>query len=102
MTYVHGLHTPGFVWDGSDKNSQAPSTASMIHLDWAVHTYDERKRKMERYDAHIPNAGTRWRSYYLYEEQESFGENFAELRLPEFGKTCAEISRRFQDLCLGV
>jgi glycosyltransferase involved in cell wall biosynthesis len=102
MTYVNGLHTPGFVLDGSLKNSHAPSEARMIHLDWSVHTYDERKRKVERYDAHTSNAGTRWRSYYLYEEQASSGESFAELRLPEFGKTCAEISGRFQDLCLGV
>lgn len=100
MTYVHGLHTPGFVLDGSQKSGRAPAAARMIHLDWAVHTYDERRRKMERYDAHTPNAGTRWRSYYLYEEQASYGESFAELRSPEFNKACAEISRRFQDLCL--
>ena len=54
------------------------------------------------YDARTPNAGTRWRSYYLYEEQASSGESFAELCLPEFGKTCVEISHRFQDLCPGV
>ena len=102
VTYVHGLHTPGFELDGRLKNCHAPSEARMIHLDWAVHTYDERKRKVERYDAHIPNEGTRWRSYYLYEEQASCRASLVELPLPEFGKACAEISRRFQDLCAGV
>jgi glycosyltransferase involved in cell wall biosynthesis len=102
MNYVRGVHTPGFKWDGSLKESHAPSEASMIHLDWAVHSYEQRKRKVERYDAHIPNAGTRWRSYYLYEECAMSGEVFAELRLEEFCKPIAEISRRFPDLCLRV
>src|SRR3977135_1268703 len=98
MIYVHDLHTPGFVLGGSLKTGHAPSEAKMIHLDWAVHTYDERKRKVERYDAHLPNEGTKWRSYYLYEEQASCRKSLVEMPLPEFGKTCAEISRRFQDL----
>lgn len=102
MTYVHGLHTPGFVLDASQNHGHAPSAARMIHLDWAVHTYDERKSKVERYDAHVPNAGTRWRSYYLYEEQAISSESFVELRLAEFDKTGAEISRRFQNLCVGA
>jgi glycosyltransferase involved in cell wall biosynthesis len=100
MNYVHGLHTPGFEVDASVRESQASSEASMIHLDWAVHSYGCRKRKIERYDAHIPNEGTRWRAFYLYEEQPVARQAFAELRLPEFGKACAAISRRFPDLCV--
>jgi glycosyltransferase involved in cell wall biosynthesis len=102
MKYIRGLHTPGFELDGSLPESHAPSGASMIHLDWAVHTYEIRKRKMERYDAHIPNEGTRWRSFYLYEERANACESFAELDLPEFGKPCAKISGRFEDLCVNV
>jgi hypothetical protein len=102
MTYVHGLHTPGFEVDGSVMEGHAPSETSMIHLDWAVHSYDCRKRKVERYDAHIPNEGTRWRAFYLYEEQPRDRQGFTELPLPEFGKACAEISRRFPDLCIEV
>jgi glycosyltransferase involved in cell wall biosynthesis len=102
MNYVLRLHTAGFEVDGSRMESQVPSEASMIHLDWAVHTYEFRKRKVERYDAHTANEGTKWRAYYLYEEQPGSRHGFAELRLPEFEKTCAEISRRFRDLCVDV
>lgn len=95
MTYVHGVHTPGFEVDGNRRESHAPFEASMIHLDWALHSYDERRHKVERYDAHTPNAGTRWRSYYLYEENPSALSSLIELDFPEFRKSCAEISRRF-------
>jgi glycosyltransferase involved in cell wall biosynthesis len=102
MNYISRGHTPGFECDGSQKESYAPSETSMIHLDWAVHSYEQRKRKVERYDAQVPNEGTGWRSYYLYEERAMTGEDFVELPLPEFRKPCAEISRRFPDLCLRV
>ena len=102
MRFVQGLHTSGLIWDGEHQAITAPEEAAMIHLDWILHSYDERRQKVERYDAHSPNEGTRWRSYYLYEEDPSSRANLTELNLPEFGKTCLEISRRFQDLCLGV
>jgi hypothetical protein len=100
MKYIKVLHTPGFQWDGSLKEGHAPSEARMIHLDWALHTYEDRKRKMERYDAHTPEQGTRWRAYYLYEEQSYSRAAFSDLCSPEFQKTSIAISRRFPDLCV--
>jgi glycosyltransferase involved in cell wall biosynthesis len=102
MNYVRGLHTPGFALDGSLEESNAPSEAKMIHLDWAVHTYEERRRKVERYDAHIPNAGTKWRSFYLYEEEPAARQRFTELASPEFDGTCRKINERFERLCVDV
>ena len=98
--FIGGLHTPGVVWKEEVNSVPAPVEASLIHLDWAVHSYEERRLKIERYDAHTPNAGTKWRSYYLYEEQPFSPATFHELRLPEFRQTCREISQRFEELCL--
>jgi hypothetical protein len=37
----------------------------MVHLDWIVHTPEERDQKLARYDEHTPNSGSNWREYYL-------------------------------------
>jgi glycosyltransferase involved in cell wall biosynthesis len=97
VKFISGLHTPGFQWH--DESGEAPVQAALIHLDWAVHTYDERRDKVERYDAHTPNQGTRWRSFYLYEEQPG-GSAFNELGLPEFHEIGLQIAARFPKLCL--
>ena len=102
MQYARGLHTPGIAWDGQARAITAPLEASLIHLDWALHSYDERRRKVERYDAHTPNAGTKWRSYYLYEEEPFSPGTFSESPWPEFRPTALEISQRFPELCLEV
>ncbi len=99
VRFIHGLHTPGFVWE-DEKAVAAPTEASLIHLDWAVHTYDERRKKIERYDAHTPNEGTKWRAFYLYEEHPLSRANFSEFPFPEFAKAFLKISRRFEDLCV--
>ena len=102
VEFTRGLHTPGIVWDEQAQAVTAPLEASLIHLDWAVHSYDDRRRKMERYDAHTANAGTKWRSYYLYEEEPFVPATFSELAWPEFRQTAFGISQRFPELCLAV
>ena len=102
VEYTRGLHTPGIVWDEQARAVTAPLETSLIHLDWAVHSYDDRRRKMERYDAHTANAGTKWRSYYLYEEEPFAPATFSELPWPEFRQTALEISQRFPELCLEI
>ncbi len=102
MRFIQGLHTPGLAWDGDNQATIAPEEAAMIHLDWILHSYDERRQKIERYDTHTPNEGTRWRSFYLYEENPSALETLAELELPEFGRVCREIRRRFDKRCVNV
>lgn len=95
VNFISGLHTPGFQWH--DESSEAPVQAALIHLDWALHTYEERRHKVERYDAHTPNQGTRWRSFYLYEEQPGAGAS-SELALPEFQEIGVHIAARFPEL----
>jgi glycosyltransferase involved in cell wall biosynthesis len=95
--FISGLHTPGFQW--REEPAEAPLEAALIHLDWAVHSYEERRHKMERYDAHTPNQGTRWRSFYLYEEEPGGGP-FSELGLPEFQEVGVQIAARFPKLCV--
>jgi hypothetical protein len=102
VEFTRGLHTPGIVWGEQARAVTAPLEASLIHLDWAVHSYHDRRRKVERYDAHTANAGTKWRSYYLYEEEPFAPATFSELPWPEFRQTAFEISQRFPDLCLEV
>lgn len=102
VEFTRGLHTPGIVWDEQAGAVTAPLEASLIHLDWAVHSYDDRRRKIERYDAHTANAGTKWRSHYLYEEEPFAPATFSELPWPEFRPTALEISRRFPVRCLEV
>ena len=99
VKYTHRIHTPTFKWDPESGRTANPE-ASMIHLDWAVHSYEERRRKVELYDEQTPNGGTRWRSYYLYEEQPSSRESFEEMALPEFDQVCRQLSLRFAQFCV--
>ena len=102
VEFKRGLHTPGIVWDEQARAVTAPPEASLIHLDWAVHSYEQRRHKMERYDAHTAGAGTKWRSYYLYEEEPLAPASFSELPWPEFRQTALALSQRFPELCLDV
>jgi glycosyltransferase involved in cell wall biosynthesis len=97
------LHTPSFEWEGMGGGG-APAEAAMIHLDWALHSYAERRRKVERYEELNALGQGKTRSYaYYFHEKESQSDNcFQELRYPEFEKPCQEISRRFKDWCVAV
>ena len=94
------LHTSGFLCAMSDSEATAPPEASMVHLDWAVRTYKERRMKVARYDAHTANAGSKWRAFYLHEEQDPACREFEELDYPEFRTAAREIAARFSNLCL--
>ena len=72
----------------------------MIHLDWAVHTYEERKAKIERYDAHTANAGSKWRHFYVYEEDPHAKKRFEIFDLPEFDTVTRNLRGRFPELCI--
>jgi glycosyltransferase involved in cell wall biosynthesis len=100
VRYTATLHTPGIEWDAEQTAEAAPLEASLIHLDWALHSYEERKRKVEDYDAQSRNGGSIWRDYYLYEENNPGKKGFVELDTPEFAKVGCEISRRFVHLCV--
>ena len=72
----------------------------MIHLDWMVHSYEERKEKVDRYDAYQSEMGTFWRDYYLFEERGVRADELLRLDMPEFATVCRDLSRRFPERCL--
>jgi glycosyltransferase involved in cell wall biosynthesis len=82
-------HTPGFYFDEPDRLI-APTASFMIHLDWVVHSREERLKKLARYDAHTPGHGMAFREFYLADERPDFQEDLR--ALPGF--TFRQIGRR--------
>lgn len=99
VSYIGTGHTPGFRLDNIDFRF-APEEAAMIHLDWAIHSYAERKAKIERYDRHSPNHGSLYRSFYLFEEQEGYADGFHPLPIREVGELGHQLATRFPKLTL--
>ena len=93
-------HTPGFYLEGLALADNTPPEAAMIHLDWAVHSIERRKSKIERYDAHTPNDGTKWRFQFLYEEEPCHASRFRRLYLREFDRIAGTLARRFPSLAV--
>jgi hypothetical protein len=89
VRYVSRGHSPGFELNGL-RIAAAPSEACMVHLDWAVHSYQARKEKVARYDRHTPNHGSAWLSFYLHEDFADAAGQFEVLDLEEF----RDVSRR--------
>src|SRR5208283_5204811 len=68
----HGRgHTAGFDFNVGQK-LVAPTTSFMIHLDWVVHSQEERLRKLARYDAHTAGLGMPFSEYYLADKSADF------------------------------
>jgi len=83
----HGRgHSPGFDFNES-RALIAPPSACLIHLDWIIHSAEERKKKLLRYDAHTPGHGESHSSYYLADQTPNFRDSL--IRFP---------STSFQDL----
>jgi glycosyltransferase involved in cell wall biosynthesis len=91
----HGRgHTPGFDFDGED-GLFAPPTSFMIHLDWVVHSREERLGKIARYDAHTAGHGMPFRDYYLADESPDFRRDLRTLPGLEFRRVGRQLVRRF-------
>jgi hypothetical protein len=99
VRFTKRIHTPGIEVEGLHRIA-APYDACMIHLDWALHSYEQRRAKVQRYDAHTPGAGSYFRSYYLYEEVPLARQRFQSIDLPEFKSITHEILERFGELCV--
>jgi len=67
VEFTDGIHTPGFILDSE---IIAPEQAIMYHFDWIVRDYDERVRKLDRYNAQHPDAGNSQKIAYLPEEND--------------------------------
>jgi hypothetical protein len=72
----------------------------MIHLDWALHSYDQRKAKVRRYDEQTRGAGSYFGGHYLLEDVPGAKERFEPLDLPEFRAIARKISKRFRNFCM--
>ena len=99
VKWTSQIHSPGFHLDDIHIIN-APDSASMIHLDWALHSYEERAKKIDRYDRVSQGAGSIWRHYYLYEEEDNYRSKFATLQAKEFANVSARIAGRFPANCL--
>jgi hypothetical protein len=100
MKYVSNIHTPGLVWDENAVNVAAPAKAAMIHLDWTVHSFAERAKKLERYDADTPGMGSKYRHYYLADERPDYHAGFAPLDVPEFADIGYQLAARFPEAAI--
>ena len=97
----HGKgHTPGF--DFKERRAlKAPADALMIHLDWVVHSPEERIRKLQRYEAHTPGHGwSRW-DHYLGDTVPDLAARLHPLPLKEFSRTCRYLAARFPSTVVG-
>ena len=98
--YIEAGHTPGFEVPQYG-SLRAPGPASIIYLDWCLHSYTSRLSKIERYDAHTPNHGFLFRSYYLYEEdQAQTAGHLKAICRSEFYEIAKRISERFPGNCI--
>lgn len=77
VEFTDGIHTPGFILDGE---IIAPEQAVMYHFDWLVRDYDDRKLKLDRYNAQHPDAGNSQKVAYLPEENDVSIYEFALLK----------------------
>jgi glycosyltransferase involved in cell wall biosynthesis len=57
------IHTPGIKYDSF---TYSPLDSYIVHLDWILKNYQQRKDKVERYEAIKKGEGHR--EYYLYED----------------------------------
>ena len=99
VRFTKRIHTSGIETDDL-RLLEAPDWACMIHLDWALHSHEQRSAKVQRYDAHTPGAGSFSKPYYLFEEVPGAKERFEPLDLPEFRSITRTISERFRNFCI--
>jgi glycosyltransferase involved in cell wall biosynthesis len=101
VPYIKTCHSPGFLVDGL-RATMAPLSASMIHLDWAVHNFETRQTKFERYELDTPGYGSRVPGLILYEQEPNYQSYFESVELSEFTHTVRKLRRRFPHLCVNT
>lgn len=100
VPYTTEIHTPGFIPDGKT-SAVAPIEATMIHLDWSFHSYENRWAKVKRYDAHSDGLGSTWKNYYLWEDDKEHGKkNLFTVDFPEFSNTALSVKNRLPQNCV--
>lgn len=99
VPFTTEIHTPGFIPDAKS-SVVAPIEATMIHLDWSLHSYESRQAKVKRYDAHSDGLGSAWMHFYLWEDDKKHGQrNLINVNLPEFVNVASSIRNRLPQNC---
>ncbi|MCW2284825.1 glycosyltransferase involved in cell wall biosynthesis [Rhodoblastus acidophilus] len=96
VAYRSDVHTPGFHFDGLSV-AHVGAEHCLIHLDWAIRSYAERKRKVMNYNQARENAGDAWKAYYLPEDDAAAPNAFVPLEKPEFAPVAQALARLFPD-----
>jgi len=97
VEYRSDIHSPAiFV----DRNLSMQDPHLLIHFDWAVHSYEQRRSKVERYDRIATSAGDRFRKGILFEEDPELPGACVALNAPEFVPVAAAIANRFPRSCV--
>jgi glycosyltransferase involved in cell wall biosynthesis len=97
VSYTSDIHSPAIV---VDRNLSMRDPHFLIHFDWAVHDYEQRRSKVERYDRIAASAGDRFRKGILFEEDPGLPGACVALNAPEFVPVAAAIASRFPRSCV--
>jgi glycosyltransferase involved in cell wall biosynthesis len=97
VKYTTDIHSPAII---VDRNLSMRDPHFLIHFDWAVHNYEQRRSKVERYDRIAALAGDRFRKGILFEEDSELPGACVALNAPEFVPVAAAIASRFPRSCV--
>lgn len=89
VKFIKKIHTPGFVVN-PEHALKMPKNAVVYHVDWIAHTYELRKRKLEKYEATMPGASKYFRLWYLPELNER-KHRFVPVKSEELGRYAEKV-----------
>ena len=98
VQYSTAIHTPALIIERSVK---MVNPHFLIHFDWAVHSYEERKSKVDRYNR-VGGfmAGDRFRKGILFEDDSELAGARVVLDAPEFMPVAEALANRFPKSCM--
>lgn len=98
VKYTNAIHSPAFI---VKRNLKMHHPHILLHLDWAVRSYAERKAKVDRYNRIAgPAGGDRFRRGILFEEDAELPSACVPLEFPEFAPVAVAIASRFPASCV--
>ena len=96
VEYRSDIHTPGFAIHSS---IQMVRPYFLVHFDWVVRSYEDRKAKVERYNRlGGSGAGDRYRQSILFEEKAKFLAKTFDAS--DFAWVAQALARRFPRFCV--
>lgn len=96
VEYRSDIHTPGFA---IRRSLQMVAPYFLLHFDWAIRSYENRKAKVERYNRiGGRGAGDRYRQSILFEEKSKFRAKV--LDASDLAWVAQALARRFPGSCV--